>query len=85
MGIDFCYRSDNRRGCLYCMIPVVMIILLVTVTYIWMLPNTHLRQLRILFIIVDETCVFVFVPISFITLLLGLRQRYAALNSHLRY
>lgn len=85
MGIYFCYRSDNRRGWLYCTITVVMIILLGTVTYVWILPNAQLTQLPILFIMIVQTCVFVFVPISFITLLLGLRQRYAALNSHLRY
>lgn len=84
-GIQFCYKSNNRRSWQCCTIAIAMIIVLAILTYFLMLPYAPLTQLRFLFIMVVQNCVLIFVPISFITLLRGLHQRYAALNSYLRY
>lgn len=84
MGIDFSYRSENRRGWLLCTIATMLIILITTLTYMFLLQSSHPIQLCFVFIIVIQNCALAFMPISFIVLLCGVRQRYAALNSHLR-
>lgn len=84
MEISFCYKSDHRRSWLCCTTAIAIIIVFAILTYCFLLPNTHLPQLRILFIMIVQNCVLIFVPISYITLLRALHQRYAALNSHLR-
>lgn len=85
MGISFNYKADNRRAWLYCTIVIFMVLFLTVLTYFMLLRETQLDKFGLVFFVSIRNCIWTFMPMCFITLLQGLRQRYAALNSNLRY
>lgn len=85
IGIEFCYKSDYKRGWLCCTMATLAVLLLAILTYVFLLQSEHSIRLTFVFMVIIQNCILVLMPVSFITLLFGLRQRYATLTSHLRY
>lgn len=89
LGVSFDFRSEYIRSWLYCVVPMLVNVIFVTLSYLTIKPNLQNQPTTepILFFGTYVMCneIMILTIVSFISLLCNIYKRFLTLNSMLRF